>query len=230
MIHFAVPVLADVRIGKKCRSENDFFLFIPVLTPLPLLLPPPPPQMQIVFESRLGNHDVDNNCMMTVDGMDFCILQKGIAKKGDAFASHKYVSKFPLHYELGVDILAGNLVWIQGPYPAGKYTDIKNFNKVLHHFLELGEWVEAEDEGYRGHLDKIKCPGNDANPAENQVMQERVRSHHETLNGWLKTWGSLSQVFCHCITMHGDVSRACAVVTQLTVENGEPLFEVEDED
>ncbi len=27
--------------------------------------------------------------------------------------------------------------------------------------------------------------------------------------------------------MHGDVFRACAVVTQLTIENGEPLFEVE---
>ena len=69
-----------------------------------------------------------------------------------------------------MDILAGNLVWIQGPYPAGKYTDIKIFNKVLRHFLEPGERVEA-DEGYRGHPDKIKCPGNDANPAENRAMQ-----------------------------------------------------------
>ncbi len=29
---------------------------------------------------------------------------------------------------------------------------------------------------------------------------------------------------------HGDVFLACAVVTQLTIENGEPLFEVEYED
>ena len=74
-----------------------------------------------------------------------------------------------LSYELGVDILTGNLVWIQGPYPAGKYTDIKIFNKVLRNFLEPGERVEA-DEGYRGHPDKIKCPGNNANPAENRGM------------------------------------------------------------
>jgi hypothetical protein len=47
------------------------------------------------------------------------------------------------------------------------------------------------------------------------------------LNRQLKNWGILSQVFRHHITMHGDVFRACAVVTQLTVENGEPLFEVE---
>ncbi len=38
--------------------------------------------------------------------------------------SHKDAGKSALRYELGVDILAGNLVWIQGPYPAGKYTDI----------------------------------------------------------------------------------------------------------
>ncbi len=52
----------------------------------------------------------------------------------------------------------------------------------------------------------------------------------ETLNGRLKNWGILSQVFRHHITMHGDVFRACVVVTQLTVKNGEPLFEVEYED
>ena len=31
---------------------------------------------------------------------------------------------------------AGNLVWIQGPYPVGKYSNIIIFNKVLRHFLE----------------------------------------------------------------------------------------------
>ena len=195
--------------------------------------PPPPPlpplQTQIVFESRLGAHDVLNDCTMTVDGTDFRIPQKGAATKGNAFASHKYAGKSALRYELGVDILAGNLVWIQGPYPAGKYTDIVIFNKVLRNFLEPGERVEA-DEGYRGHPDKIKCPGNDANPAENRAMQGRVRARHETLNGRLKNWGILSQVYRHDIMRHGDVFRACAVLTQLTVENGEPLFEVEYED
>jgi hypothetical protein len=142
----------------------------------------------------------------------------------------KYAGKSALRYELGVDILAGNLVWIQGPYPAGKYTDIKIFIKVLRNFLEPGERVEADDEGYRGHPDKIKCPGNDANPTENWAMQGRVRARHETLNGRLKNWGILSQVFHHHIMTHGDVFRACAVVTQLIVENGEPLFEVEHKD
>ena len=167
-----------------------------------------------------------NNCTMTVDGTDFCILHKGITMKGNAFGSHKYAGKSALRNELGVNILTGNLVWIQGPYTAGEHTDIKIFNKVLRNFFEPGERVEA-DEGYRGHPNKIKCRGNNVNPAGNGGMQGRVRARHKTLKGRLKNLGILSQVFCHHIMMHDDVFRAFAVATQLTVENGEPLFEVE---
>ena len=78
-----------------------------------------------MFESRLGAHNVGSNCTMTVDGANFHIPQKGAAMRGNAFVSHKYVGKFALRYELGVDILDGNLVWVQGPNPGGKYTDIK---------------------------------------------------------------------------------------------------------
>ena len=49
---------------------------------------------------------------MTINGTDFQIPQKGIAKKEKTFVSHKYVGKSALRYKLGVDILAGNLVWI----------------------------------------------------------------------------------------------------------------------
>ena len=66
-----------------------------------------------------------NNCTMMVDGTDFQILQKGITKKVNAFASHKYAGKSTLRYELGANSLAGNLVWMQGPYPAGKFINIK---------------------------------------------------------------------------------------------------------
>ena len=40
----------------------------------------------------------------------------------------------------------------------------------------------------------------------------------------------LQEVFCRHISLHGNVFQACVVVTQLTVENNEPLFEVEYED
>jgi hypothetical protein len=83
--------------------------------------------------------DVLNDCLMTVAGTDFHVLQKGKATKGNALASHKYAGKSALvRYKLGVSILGGDLVWIQGPYPMGKLTDIKIFNKVLRHFFGPG--------------------------------------------------------------------------------------------
>jgi hypothetical protein len=184
------------------------------------------PKPQIDFDSRLGIHDVGNDCLMSVDGTHFRTPQKGAAKKGNPFGSHNYAGKSALRYELGVDILMGNLVWIQGPYPAGAWPDIKTFTSCLAHFLEPYKRVEADD-GYCGHADKVKCPKNDVNPVENLTMQGRVRAHQETLNRHLKNWGILSQVFHHDIRRHEDVFWACAVITQLTIEHGEPLFAVE---
>jgi hypothetical protein len=216
VIHSAVPVLASVVLGnpKKMGSKNYISFSIPVLTPPPPLRRIP----QIVFDNRKKG-DILNDCLMTVDGTDFRVPQKGTATKGNAFASHKYAGKSALRYKLGVSILGGDLVWIQGPYPAGKYNDIKIFNKVLRHFFDSGERVEA-DKGYIGYPDKIKCPQNVGNPAEKWAMQGRVMARHETLNGRLKNWGILSQVYRHDIMRHGEVFRACAVVTQLTIENG----------
>jgi hypothetical protein len=147
---------------------------------------------------------------MPVDGTYFHVPQKGMATKGNTFTSHKYARKPALCYELGVSILGGDLVWIQGPYPVGKYTDIEIFNKVLCHFLGPGEQVEA-DKGYIGHPDKIKFPQNVGSPAEKWVMQGRVRARHEMLNRQLINWGILSQVYRHDIMQHGNVFWACVV-------------------
>ncbi len=81
---------------------------------------------QIDFKSRLIDNEL-NDCLKTIDGTDFRIQQKRVAKKGNAFGSHKYAGKSALRYELGIDILKGNLVWVEGPYPAGAWPDIKIF-------------------------------------------------------------------------------------------------------
>lgn len=58
-------------------------------------------------------------------------------------------------------------------------------------------------------------------------MQNRVRSRQETINKRVKQWEILKQEFRHDITQHGYVSRAIAVITQLAIKNGEPLFQLE---
>ncbi len=115
---------------------------------------------------------------------------------------------------------------MEGPYSAGAWPDIKIFLNTLAGHLLPGERIEA-DNGYVGHLDKIKCPNNDCNPERNLGMQSAVRSRHETFNGRLKNWGILERTYRHDIKLHGTVFSTCAVITQLCIANGEPLFEVE---
>jgi hypothetical protein len=105
---------------------------------------------------------------------------------------------------LKVNILAGNLVWVEGPYPAGAWPDIKIFNSVLSHCLKPGKCIKANI-GYVGHAKKIKCRNNDCNPAEDLGMQSEARSCHEKLNRHLKNWGILEKTYCHTITVHGMV-------------------------
>ena len=63
------------------------------------------------------------------------------------------------------------------------------------------------------------------NPEETLFMQQRVRNRQETVNKRMKNWGALKQVWRHRFTGHADVFRAIAVVTQMSIKNGEPLFQ-----
>ena len=77
---------------------------------------------------------------------------------------------------------------------------------------------------------RVKCPASIAEPVERAAMTQRVRSRHETVNKRFKQWGILRQVFCHDLANHRNVFAAICVVTQLAIENGEPLFEVHYDD
>lgn len=134
--------------------------------------------------------------------------------------------KSALRYEVGLDILRGFIAWIHGPFPAGKWPDISIFCNALKHHLGKNERVEADD-GYRGEAPgKVKCPASFANPIENEYMQQRVRSRQETVNKRFKQWAILDQTYRHSTDDHAYVFRAIVVLTQLSLENGEPLFPV----
>lgn len=135
--------------------------------------------------------------------------------------------KSGLRYEIAICILTGDIVWINGPYECGMWNDLMIFRDALISHLAPKERVEADD-GYLGeHPRYVKCPKGFANPPETEYMQQRVRNRQETINRRLKSWGILKQVFRHCdrIADHGEVVRAIAVISQLSINNGEKLFE-----
>ncbi len=125
---------------------------------------------EIDFESR-KNSGSWNDCLMSIDGSDFRIPQKGAAVKGNDFASFKYKGKSALQYEIGLDILEGNLIWIQGPYPAGSWTDISIFWHCLMKNLGPYERVVA-DKGYVGEAPRfVKCPNSKTLQKEHQIIR-----------------------------------------------------------
>jgi hypothetical protein len=116
-------------------------------------------------------------------------------------------------------------VWINGPYACGKWPDISIFRDALMSALGPNERVEADD-GYRGeHPRHVKCPNGFPSEPETEFMQSRCRSRQETVNKHFKDWGAMRQLWRHPIEMHGDAFRAIAIVTQLSIDGGERLFQ-----
>ena len=92
---------------------------------------------------------------------------------------------------------------------------------------ELGpnERVEADD-GYVGeHPRHIKCPAGFANNRETEFMQQRVRSWQESVNNRFKHWGALTQTWRHEIVRHAEAFTVVVIVSQLTINEGEKLFD-----
>jgi len=138
--------------------------------------------------------------------------------------SHKFNGP-GLRYEVALSLKYGHIVWLNDPYPCGAWPDIKIFRHCLRTFLEPNERVEA-DNGYIGD-DPVVCktPGGFHSRIERRGKERaRIRARHETVNARLKSFRILADVFRHDIVDHAKIFRAVAVLVQLSIQNGEPLF------
>ena len=95
-------------------------------------------------------------------------------------------------------------------------------------FLEPTERVEADD-GYIAESPyKTKCPGAvlARSGEEEDAMQKRVQGRHEMVNARMKFYTILAVPFRHDdVTQHGYVFRAMACLVQLSIKNGDPLYD-----
>ncbi|CAB9531504.1 unknown protein [Seminavis robusta] len=91
--------------------------------------------------------------------------------------------------------------------------------------LTAGEKVHA-DGGYPGEPDHIVMPADDISAAFTKLAAQD-RGWHETVNHRFKMFNILHRVFRHDVDKHQPAFMAVAVITQLALENGEPLFSVE---
>ena len=166
-------------------------------------------------------NSVGNECLVSVDGTDFKIYEHKPFWKG--WFSHKFRGP-GVRYEVGLCIQTGWIVWIHGPFPCGAWPDLKIFRKALMGMLPIGEKVHA-DAGYKGES-CIVIPSDDMSPAFAR-MAAMIRGRHETVNHRFKMFNILHRVFRHDVDKHQPVFGAVAVITQLALQNGEPLYSVE---
>lgn len=167
--------------------------------------------------------------MLGVDGTDCKTTKQG--KEPKAFWDYKFRSS-GLRYEVGVSIIGGDICWVQGPLPPGDWNDVTIFRGALKNALAeegTGERVEADD-GYRGEdpeYCKTPCGIWHDQSEESLALRSRVRRRHETINKRLKQFKCLSETFRHDILFHGYCFRAVAVLTQLSINHGKPLFPID---
>jgi hypothetical protein len=182
-------------------------------------------RLQIVWENRF-KHSTTNNCLVSVDGTD-CQTQEPKPFLPDNY-SHKFNGP-GLRYEVALCILTGDIEWVNGPFEPGKYSDLSIFWMHMKPALSPGERVEA-DKGYPDDSTKTRAFGNE--PAKNYVRKV-VAARHEHVNGRFKAWNILKSEFRHmkyCMAKHGQAFHAVAVITQISIENGEPLFQIDYDD
>lgn len=168
--------------------------------------------------------DDGSDCLVSVDCTDFPIREPTFFST--QWFSHKFNGP-GLRYEVALCIKTGFIVWVNGPFECGLWSDIKIFRNSLKTFLDHGERVEADD-GYIGDEPEFcKTPGGFSSRSDKQnQFRMRLRSRHETVNARLKNFGILQQTYRHDVIAHASVFRACAVLVQLSIESGEPLFQV----
>ena len=116
-----------------------------------------------------------------------------------------------------------------GPFPCGDWPDIVCFRYALKWMLDANERVEADD-GYVGEDPvTVKVPKSMVHDQDPQMLRVRgrVRRWHEGLNKLIKQFKVVGKgtIFRHDLSFHGDCFTACAVLTQLQIQNGHPLYD-----
>lgn len=149
---------------------------------------------------------------VTLDGTDFRIREP--TKFSPKWYSHKFNGP-GVRYEIGISIVKGDIVWASGGFPAGEWSDLK-MAKDLYVKIAYKERT-LTDKGYR-MKNVFKIASTD--------FEKKLLARHETLNGRLKEFAILGNRFRNDLKKHPMVFHAIVNAVQVSISNGENLFEM----
>lgn len=180
--------------------------------------------LQIVWPWNVNtgwDASVDRNFIASVDGTH-CRINEPHGVPSAKYYSHKF-HKPGLGYEIAIDVFDGNVIWVNGPFPAGM-PDITIFRQPegLKSNIPANKLIIA-DLGYRGEDDMI-CLPNDLDTAMVKKFKKRVRARHESFNSRIKEFKTITERFRHDINKHKAVFEAVCILVQYDIETGRTLF------
>ena len=110
------------------------------------------------------------------------------------------------------------IVWAHGGLPCGARPDLRLARDAFIHVLDPGERIIAD----RGYRDQTFFDIPDG--SEDDEQKRKILAWHETVNRRIKQFYCMSQRFRHSLNLHPRFFHAVANLTQLMIENGEPLY------
>lgn len=143
-----------------------------------------------------------------------------VLRKNKKWYSHK--SNAPAqNWEIALHIYEDRILHTFCSGPAGEYNDIETFRLKLRNMIPNGKKVIA-DKGYRGEevREAVFSTANSLDTAEVKEFKGRVRSRHESLNGYLKRYNCLATRFRHGIEKHKQAFDAVSVLVQYEIDDG----------
>ena len=174
----------------------------------------------IKFSNRFcGNWHYWTFC---VDGID-CPIQEPRHPFWSGWKSHKFKGA-GLRYEIASAVTTGHIIWINGPFPAGAWTDPMIFKQKLASLVMVGTEKGVCDAGYHFCHEWLFLPfwrkKKNIGKLPRNELHEYIRARHETLNGRLHRFNVISTIFRHAREKHHSCFHACAVIVQLEMMHG----------
>jgi len=178
---------------------------------------------KITWPDDLGGEDI---WIVTVDGTHIWLYEPDhpLFSQDSDYYSHKF-NKAGINYELGIAIASGKLIWLNGPFKAGK-NDLQIFvgGGLRDRLKQLGK--KAIGDGiYRGNQDTVSY-GNSHDSRQVKLFKSRALKRHEDFNGMTKTFKILQGPFRHGTIKIARAFEAVSVICQYKIERDEPLFDV----
>lgn len=168
----------------------------------------------------------DDIWIITVDGTHVWISEPGHPEwsQDSDYFSHKY-GKAGVNYELGISLSKNQLVWMNGPFPAGESDNRVFIRYGLRKKLKQLKKRGIADGGYPGHPLYLSTP-NHLDSKDVKKFKSRALKRHETFNGMTKNFDCLSGRFRHSIDRFATCFEAVCVICQYQLELGDPLYNI----